>query len=182
MTYKGYTLIELVVVITLLSVILLGGTSVFYRSLRSNALGSMDLTINLESRSVLSLIEKNIRFGTVESVALSSPPTTYLRDQCEDSGSVVGDQLFISDMQGLTTLYSLSSGKVASTSSVPRTIDLTNSSVVTVKTLKFTWYCQAGISDKIKIDITMENPTAADDLVVTRTVSKEINLLNSGIN
>jgi len=182
MRHKGYTLVELVVVVSLISVVLLGGTAVFYRSLRSNALGNMDLTINLESRSVLSLIEKDIRFGSVKSIVLSSPPTIYERSDCLSAGSIVGDMLVVSDMQGLETTYSLSSEKVASTSAVPSTVFLTNSSAVTVKTLRFTWYCQSGISDKIKIDISMENPTAADDLVVSRTISKEINLLNSGIN
>lgn len=175
---RGYTLIELVIVVSLLVVILLGGTTIFYRSLRSSGVGNVDLNVTSEMRTLLSSIERDIRFSVVNSVGTSQ------RSDCLSAGSdgVQGNSLSVTDLQGLTTSYELDTERVASVSAVTNEkVYLTNTNS-RITGLTFTWYCQAGVSDKIKIDIDVASAVLGSGLDITRNVERDINLLNSGIN
>ncbi len=178
MKKAGYTLIELLIAILLLAVILLGGTSLFYRNLRSSGLGDVDLGLNTALRLVLSVIERDIRYGTVKSVGAG------VRADCLTSGSTgyIGDTLSITDLQGLGTTYSLETGKIASTAADTGVKAYLSPASVTITALSFTWYCQSGVSDKIKIDIDATSNVLGSGIDITRNVSREVNLLNSGIN
>src|SRR5258706_13647206 len=102
MKKAGYTLIELLIAILLLAVILLGGTSLFYRNLRSSGLGDVDLGLNTALRLVLSVIERDIRYGTVNSVG------ACVRADCLISGLTCcfGGTLFIYVLVGQVITYS----------------------------------------------------------------------------
>lgn len=178
MIRTGYTLIELVIVIALLAIILLGGSSIFFRNLRSNGVGNVDLAVNSEARTVLSLIEKDIRFSRVVNVDVGS------RADCINAGGngYSGNSLTVDDLQGLETVYSLDSNRVASISAKTGVKVYLTSKNIKISSLAFTWYCQSGISDKIKIDMNVSSTILGSALDISRTVSREINLLNSGIN
>lgn len=175
---KGYTLIEMLIVVSLMAIILLGGTTIFFRNLRSGGVGNIDMNVNSELRSVLSMIEKDIRFSNVISVGSGT------RSDCVIAGAdgYMGNSLTVADLQGLTTTYLLDTEKIASFSAVTaKQVDLT-SPAAKVTGLRFTWYCLSGISDKMKIEIDMKSAVVGSGFDITRTVSREINLLNSGIN
>jgi len=62
---KGFTLIEVVIAVMLLAVILWGGTSLFFQSLRSSGLSDVNSNLDNSLQTILSSIEKDIRYGEV---------------------------------------------------------------------------------------------------------------------
>lgn len=177
---RGYTLIEVIISLLFLVIILMGGTTLFYQSLRSSGLSDVDLGLTSSLRSVLSSIEKDIRFGQVVNVG------NGFRTDCLLAGSVgyPGDSLTVSDLVGAETVYTLDldNDRIASTSSQMGNTVFISPPEINVSRLNFTWFCQGGVSDKIKVEIDANNNVLGLGVGVVREVSIEINLLNSGIN
>ena len=176
---KGYTLIEVIISMLLLVIILVGGTSLFYQSLKSSGLSDVDLGLTSSLRSVLSSIEKDIRFSQVVSVGSES------RIDCVSAGSVTGDSLTVNDLVGAETVYTLDNNfRIASTSSQMINTVFVSPAEIKIESLTFTWFCQGGVSDKIKVEIDASNEVLVlgPSVGVTRKVSTEISLFNSGIN
>lgn len=171
---------ELLIVILLLTVVLLGGTMLFYRNLRSSGLADVDLNLNVAMRSTLSAIERGIRYSQVNSL------DTGVRDDCLNSGTtgLIGTTLTTTDMQGLVTTYSLDvlNGMIASSAAETGKVAYLSPPSISITGLTFTWYCQNGVSDKIKIGMDATSSALGSNLNLIRNVSREVNLLNSGIN
>ena len=175
---KGFTLIEVVIAVMLLAVILWGGTSLFFQSLRSSGLSDVNSNLDNSLQTILSSIEKDIRYGEVTGAGIG------VRSDCLNAGETgySGNSLYVSDLNGSETVYSLIDSKIASTSSeTGRTINL-NSTDIVITSLQFTWYCRNNISDKINIAIDGNSNVLSTGILVERSLSTEINLLNSGLN
>lgn len=174
----GFTLIEVIIALTLLGVILLGGTALFYQNLKTSGLSDVDLTFNVTMREILSAMEKDIRYSTIVSVD-GSP-----RLDCMEAGAtgISGDTMIINDTNGAKITYSLDTGRVASKSGTTGTTTYFNDiETVNVGSLAFTWYCVGGVNDKIKIQMNASNTTLGSGINVERSVSQEVMLLNSGL-
>ncbi len=168
---KAFTLIELVVTIALLVIVLTGGTAIFFKSFRSSGISDLQTTVNNGLTSLDNLIERSLRYGAV--VRVSSQGVDNFRTDCllaGDSG-VAGDTLAVRDNDGGVAIYSFTHGTVSSNSAV------ISSPGIIIKNLQFTWYCRSGVNDKINLLI-----EATSGGVVSASFSKDINLLNSGIN
>lgn len=169
---KGYTLIELVMAVSLLVLVLVGGTAIFYRSFRSSGVSDIQSTLNTSLRSLDEMIERSLRYGTVVRVNDS------LRSDCLLAGSsgVVGDTLVVRDLSGGVIVYTFEDeGTVSSNSAV------ISNSAMRVSTLQFKWYCRSGVNDKMNLYIEASPvETTSEDMVVV--FNKDINLINSGIN
>lgn len=169
----GFTLIELVVTIALLVIVLTAGTAIFFRSFKSSGISDIQTTLNNSLTSLDDLIERSLRYGNV--VRVSNQGVDSLRPDCIAAGDtgVSGNVLAVTDSSGGTAIYSLlTDGTVSSNSGVI----ISNPSVF-FKTLKFTWYCRSGVNDKMNLLI-----EATSSGGVSASMSKDINLLNSGIN
>lgn len=175
---KAYTLIEVIVSVLLLAIVLLGGTTLFYQSLKSTGLSDVEANVNNAAQALLRAMEKDIRYYNVKTVDGGT------RVECLLGGAsgLTGTTLTVLDLNGLETVYSLKDAKVASTSSATGQITYLNSGQVTIESLQFTWYCQAGISDKIKIAIDASSSAMGTGIQVGLNVATEIDLLNSGLN
>jgi prepilin-type N-terminal cleavage/methylation domain-containing protein len=177
MRHKGYTLVELVITVSLLVIILAGGTAIFLRSLRSSGLSDSQSTLNESLNSLDLMMEKVLRYGTVTRLVDSDGNSIY-REKCIEASSsgVTGVILAARDSEGGTAIYSLSDGVVSSSSGVA----ISNPNVY-VTSMQFTWYCISGINDKINllVEATVSGKTGAG---TSGTLDKDINLLNSGIN
>ncbi len=175
---KGYTLIEVIISLLLLAIILLGGTALFYQNLKSSGLGDVDLNLSTSLRTILSSLEKDLRFGQVVSVGLGN------RADCVSAGTDgrSGDTLTVTDLNGLETIYSLEDFMIASTSSQTGNKVFISPPDVKINRLNFTWYCQGSVSDKMNVEIDASSTVLGSGVAVTRSVSTEVNLLNSGIN
>ncbi len=180
---KGYTLIELVVTISLLTVILLGGTAIFYRSFRSGGVSDASSTLNSSLGAAGDIIKKSLLFGEV--LRVEGTPADRIgvggvntREDCLVAGDtgVVGAKVVLNDWGGGEISYSLTNYRVASSSGV-----MVSSAEIKVSVLSFTWYCKSGLSDKMKIMIKARPSTLLEGNLES-VYEEEIYLLNSGLN
>lgn len=175
---KGYTLIEAVVAVLLMAIVLLGGTTLLYQSLKTTGLSDIDSNLENSLQSILRGIDRDIRFGEVIAVDDAT------RSDCLEAGETgyLGSSLRVANFADSETVYSLINSKIASTSSETSRVTYLNPDEVTIVSLDFTWYCLAGVSDKIKLMIEASSSALGTGIVVNKSVSTEINLLNSGLN
>lgn len=168
----GYTLIELIITVTLLAIVLTGGTAIFFKSFRSSSVSDVQTEVDSGLRALDEMLERSLLYGTVVRV------DNYYRAECLASANgVSGNSLGVRDLYGGEAIYTfLVDGTVSSNSG----IIISNSEIV-VTNLKFTWYCRSGVNDKMNLLI-----EATSNLVngetTSSTLNKDINLLNSGVN
>jgi len=175
---KGFTFIEVMVAVLLMGIVLFGGTAIFYQNLRSTGLSDIDLNLNTTLRAVLSSMENDMRFSKVLSVGVGTRTDCLLAGDTGYSGSTVT----VEDLIGLETVYSLNDGRIASVASQTSREELMTPENISIDQLNFTWYCRGNMSDKIKIEIGASSTVLGSGIEVTKSVSRELNLLNSGIN
>jgi prepilin-type N-terminal cleavage/methylation domain-containing protein len=172
---KGYTLVELLVTMSLLVIVLTGGTAIFYRSFKSSGLSDAKTSLNASMKTLDELIERSLRYGTVLKVINLSGEKDRSDCVLGNETGVTGSTVIVRDPSGGIVTYSLGDGKVSSNSGI-----ISNEKIA-VSRLEFTWICRSGVNDKIKLLIEaapIEN-TASE---WTSIYEKDINLLNSGIN
>ena len=170
----GYTLIELIMAVSLLVLVLVGGTTIFYRSFRSSGVSDNQASLNTSLRTLDEMIERTLRFGEVVRVGDNN-----FRAECLDalpSEGISGSELVVYDQSGGVATYTLSEGAVSSNSGV-----IISNPEVEVTKLQFTWYCRSGINDKMNLQIEASSKTTTGE-GSTAKFNKDINLLNSGIN
>ncbi|HOX95891.1 MAG TPA: prepilin-type N-terminal cleavage/methylation domain-containing protein [Candidatus Woesebacteria bacterium] len=176
--HKGYTLFELVVTVSLLVIVLLGGTTIFFRSFRSSGVSDIQSTVNSGLRAVAEMIERTLRYGTVMRV-IDSDGVQKTREDCilaaKNNEGVVGYSLVVKDSVGGTAIYSLSDGVVSSNSGV-----VISSPDVYVTKMQFTWYCRSGVNDRINL-LVEATSSATSGEGYSGELARDINLLNSGI-
>lgn len=171
---SGYTLIELLMAVSLLVLVLVGGTTIFYRSFRSSGVSDIKASLNTSLRTLDEMIERSLRFGEVIRVG-----DNYFREEClmaSPSEGIVGSELVVRDPAGSIATYSLIDGEVSSNSGV-----IISNPEIEVTKLQFTWYCRSGVNDKINLLIEARSRTNSGEGSEASFV-KDINLLNSGIN
>lgn len=175
---KAYTLIEMIVSLSLVMIILIGGTTLFTQNLRTGGLTEVDLNLNGSLRAILDEFERNLRFGKVVMV------DNVTRDQCLAYGAsgYTGSQISVEGLDGLISTYSLLSNKIASVSAKTNETDYINSEAVKINSVAIKWYCQSGISDKINLTIDASSTTLGSGVTIGRTVSRDMILLNGSTN
>ena len=182
MRKKGYTLIELVMSISLLVIVLLGGTAIFFRSLRSSGISDIQSSVNNNLRTLDEMIEGVLRYGTVTHL-VGLNDLDIERDDCLLAGDngVTGKAIVIRDSWGATAQYTRGvdieneRGYVASNSAM-----ISNPEIDVTK-LEFLWYCRSGVNDKIKLLIEAKTEESSGE-TISGKIDKDINMLNSGIN
>lgn len=166
---SGFTLIELMIAFAVITVLLMGGTLIFSKTIGSGGVNQAKLNVLTSSNQLLQAVENGIRFKNVVGVG------SYTRDQCLDAGKTgdfVSDTiLIVSDMFGITT-YSISSYKMSSNSAVISSPNLK------IKSVSFNWYCIPGSNDKIQVAITT-NDIGLTASIPDNTFSRSINMYNS---
>jgi hypothetical protein len=173
----SYTLIELVMAVSLLVIVLVGGTAIFYRSFRSSGISDIQTGLNNGMRSLGDMIENSLRYGTVVRVVGDSGD--MYRTDCLSAGTtgVSGSSMVLKDNSGAPLIYSLlADGTVSSNSG-----EIISQPSLTVNQLLFTWICRSGVNDKINLLIEATSNTISGE-IVSGTLNRDINLLNSGIN
>jgi prepilin-type N-terminal cleavage/methylation domain-containing protein len=181
MNYKniyGYTLIEMLVALSLMVIVLLGGTLLFTQNLRTGGMTEVDLRVNGSARAILDELERTLRFGEVRRVG------QLTRDDCLnalDTG-VTADSVEVETISGVSTVYSLLNQKIASTSADNVDPFYLGGSDIVVNSLNIGWFCRSGISDKINLEISISSTVLGTGVTITKTVSRDILLLNGSIN
>lgn len=174
----GYTLIEMLVALSLMVIVLLGGTLLFTQNLRTGGLTEVDLRVNSSARAILDELERTLRFGEVKRVGQQS------RDDClsaADTG-VSSDSVEVETISGVPTTYSLLNQKIASVSAATGDPFYLGGDDIVVNSLNIGWFCRSGISDKINLEISISSTVLGTGVTITKTVSRDILLLNGSIN
>lgn len=168
----------MLVALSLMVIVLLGGTVLFMQNLRSGGLAEVDVTLNRAGRSILDELEKVIRFGEV--IGLNE----YTKLDCLDANTsgLSGTYLTIRNIDGLDIDYYLSDQKVASITSSMNEPYYLNSGDFAVENLQFSWFCTSGISDKIKVDMDISSTVLGTGVVISKNISREVLILNGSTN
>ena len=166
---RGYTLVELVVVIGVMVVIIGAGMGVFYQSLRSGSRVDFELFIDTSSRVIENSITDLVGFSRVVSVAGQD------QDVClaAGSGGVAGDSLTV-DVAGSLSEYLIEDDYIASNSS------RVSPEGVTISNLSFTWVCLYGEKEKMEVSFVAQAEKEGQVVSVERSYSFDILLKNSG--
>lgn len=135
---KGFTLLELLVVITVVAVISVAGVGLFYQALRGGGKAQALKELDQNAQLVINLMEFHIRNA---------------RDIVDVSGAdcpATGDSLSITGFDGLVTTYDLTAeGKIASNGAE------ISSQSVEVTNLVFECTRQTGTPDQVMITFTV---------------------------
>ena len=174
---NGFTLMELIVSVSVLAVILVAGTMILFRNLNTGGLSDAEASVKLGANQLFDTIERNIKFSDVESVGGG------LRTDCVSAGAsgFPGASLTVRDQMGAITTYSESINSRVASNSMEISSD---NMLIKTGTLLFTWYCHPGIGDNIKISFsaTDKSSNALVAPILSNSVyEKTINLPNSGL-
>jgi prepilin-type N-terminal cleavage/methylation domain-containing protein len=169
MKNKGYTLIELVVVIGVMAVIIGAGMGIFYQSLRSGSKVDFELFMDSSSRVIESSMVDTIGFSRVVSVGGQD------QDLCLGAGAtgVSGASLVI-EVAGSLTEYSLASGNITSNSAQ------INPSGMGVNSLVFNWICMSGETEKVIVGFAAQAEKDSQPVEIEKSYVFEVLLKNSG--
>lgn len=173
---KGFTLIELIVTVSLLMIVLVGGTSIFYKSFRSSGVSDVQSVLNSSLRSIGEMIEKGLLFNSV--VSVTNAGGIRNRNYClTQPAGVTGSTLKFKDAQGGEATYTF----VVADSAVSSNSAVISNPGIKVTKLNFTWICKSGVNDKINLEIEANSSAKTGD-TISGKLNKEILLLNSGTN
>lgn len=174
---KGFTLFEMMIAVSILAVIVMGGTVVFYRTLSSSGTNQAQIDVTSSSNQVLQAIENNIRFKKVLAVSGVDRATC----QATSGFSVSGSTLSVYD-DYCSTVYSLTEDNKVASSSSPvcsggmGVVDI-SSPDLKVNDLQFVWTCNPGANDAIKVTIVTNDVDSATS--PDHAFSRDINMYNS---
>lgn len=124
---KGFTLIEVLVVVGIVSIIVPAVFGLFFAHLRAQSKVILLQEVKNNGDGALSIIEELVKRNAV-SVHSATPPVTA-NEVCATSGSSYSSTMYFLDRNGDYFNFSLSSGKIASASSIMSTVNLTNDKV-----------------------------------------------------
>jgi len=174
---KGYTLIELIVTVSLLVIVLVGGTTIFYRSFRSSGMSDVRSVVTSNLSAVGEMMEKTLRYGKV--YRLVGPTGQDVpRSSCLVAGEVgvPGTALVMNDVSGNQVIYVLHNGVVASNEAA------ISNDRIGVTEMTFRWFCRSGVSDKMNLTLKAVYAGTDEDSGTVFQWDKDINMFNSGIN
>jgi prepilin-type N-terminal cleavage/methylation domain-containing protein len=166
---RGYTLIELVVVIGVMAVIIGAGMGVFYQSLKSGSKIDFELFMNASNRVIENSMVDTIGFSKVISVEGQD------NESCLAAGSsgVLGNNLIV-DVGGSLSEYALSDDNITSNSAQ------INPDGIRVNNLSFRWVCVSGEIEKITVGFVAQAEKDGETVDIERDYSFGVLLKNSG--
>jgi prepilin-type N-terminal cleavage/methylation domain-containing protein len=135
----GFTLIELITVVSVLAILITAGMTIFYRALRGSSRVEVQKSLDTEAQHVINSMSRLIRESEIVFVDGSS------RDICFSSQTVSGSSLTVADIDGNTTTYSLSNGRIASNSAFLSSVE------VDLSHLSFEWKCKSNSFDSLNV-------------------------------
>ena len=173
MMNKGYTLIELMVVIGIMTLIIGSGMTIFYQSLKSGSKIDFESFMDSSSRVIEGSMADLVGYSKVVSVG------SYGQSDCLDAGSggVTGVSLTI-NVDDVLTRYSLSGDSIASVSG--GLTQLVNQEGLGVSGLSFNWICLGGEREKVLVNYTASAEKDGQPVAITNDYSFEITVKNSG--
>lgn len=174
---KGFTLMEMMVAVTLVVILAGVGTSIMLLSLRSTMQTSVNQKLNRGLSQTLDLISEGVKYANGVEV-IKSDGTIITREECisqtKTVGSVYGVSFRVKDGFG-ESIYTLSN-KVVSSSSA--TILNLSDTTLEVTGLGFDWSC--GFSRPDTLTISIDGCQFCNTVSeIKKTVTRELTMYNS---
>ena len=171
----GHTLMELLMVIAVLAIILGSGMMAFYKTLRGGSKADIDLELDSGARQMMNSTGYLMRHGQVESLSGSD------KSDCLTAGvsGVTGNILVLSLVDGGVVTISMIDDKLASSSAGLGDVFL-GPDDLEISDLDFTWICQAGQKDQVKVDFSAGWLNEAGEVSESKSFSLVELLRNSG--
>lgn len=173
---SGFTLIELMVGVSVLAILAATGAAIFLRTLRSSSAVEIRKTLDSRAGLILDGLGRFLREGSVVSLSGSD------RQACLAAGSVSGDSLTVHSLDGFDTVFSVSSGLLSSVSA--QTVVLNPESVTLQHKAGlgyyFIWYCMVGVSDRLFMEFNAVSIGQEGDTSVNNDYVLDVVMRNSG--
>lgn len=155
---KGFTLLELMVVISLIGLISVSAIGLFFRSIRGTGKTQSIQIVDQNSQFALTTIERFI-INARQVTDVSGAP-------CPNSGP----SLTLLNADGFATTFSLSDDRIASNS------DYISSDDVIISNLQFTCTTPAGAPDRITVSFDASHADTAGDVATSQSFTTSANL------
>lgn len=159
-TESGFTLMELLIVISITALIVTTIMGLFFRSLRSGAKTETIVKVEENAQYVTAVLERFIRNAKEVSSVGGLP--------CPNTGS----SLTVLSWDGGSTTFSLSGGRIASNSSP------ISASVVTIQNLVFECIRTEGTPDQVAIDFDITRSDVGSGFTTATHVETKVGLRN----
>jgi len=177
MKKKGFTLIELMVAIVILTILSTAGVNIFYRSIRGTSQLELRKSLDDRSRLILSVVGRFIREGKVVSLDGVS------KESCAVTGNQTGSSLVIQALDNLNSTISISAG-VMSSASANGSIVINPDPSFTLTTVDetpfFTWFCSSGVSDRVLFSFRANSISESGETTASKDYLTDMILRNTG--
>ena len=172
---KGYSLMELLMVVGVLLIVLGSGMMAFYRTLRGGAKADIALELDSGARQMMNSAAYLIRHGEVVSL------DGLDKDDCLDAGvdGVTGEVLILRMVDSGETTLSMTDNKLSSSSAGLGDVFL-GADGLEVEDLLFSWACQAGQKDQVGMEFTAGWLNQSGEVSESKSFSLIELLRNSG--
>ena len=173
----GFTLVELMVSVGIIGILASTGAAIFMRSLRGSSQVEIRRTLDDRARLITGGLGRFFREGVVTSL------DGQTRDICLTAGSVNGDSLIVSAIDGLSSTISIDGDGMISSESA-ETVVINPESVTVghqgVLAYYFIWYCSIGTPDRLVMQFEGTSVGQQGDTSVTGDYIIDVTMRNSG--
>ena len=173
----GFTLIELMVAIVILSILSAAGVNLFYRSLRGTSQLELRKSLDDRSRLILSVVGRFVREGKVISL------DWVTKESCATVGNQTGSTMVIQALDNVNSTISISNGQMSSVSangSIVINPDPSFTITTVDETPFFTWYCSSGVSDRVLFNFRANSIGDSGETTATKDYLTDMILRNTG--
>jgi len=153
MKKNGYTIIELVVGVSVLVLLAVMAMTILSRSMSSTARVESERLLDENAKMINDWLTRFIREGEVIMVNEND------KEECLENGSVSGDDLTIRAIDGYDTLIALNDGVLASNEAELHLSSLTMSNFVVI------WECGQGLPDRVDVSFSLSLTTGSMGIV-----------------
>jgi len=177
MKKRGFTLIELMVAIVILTILSTAGVNIFYRSIKGTSQLELRKALDDRARLILSIVGRFVREGRVMSLDGISKET------CVQSGSQTGSSLVIKALDNIETTISIANGQMSSASANGTIVinpDPTFTLITSDETPYFTWYCSSGVSDRVLFSFRANSISESGETTASKDYLTDMILRNTG--
>jgi|SRR3989338_7086955 len=144
---EGFTLMELITVITVMMILTVATISMFARALKNSSYAESQRLIDGSAKSIIDSLGRYFR--EVQVISLDNDVVNKGRDSCLNApAGIAGSRIRVASLDGSETDIALSNSELSSNGA------RLNPSNVMIGDLAFVWKCDSGTSDRLDVSFT----------------------------
>ena len=177
---SGFTMIELLLGMSVMATLLVSGLVVFYKILGGGNKTSIYMSLDGESRMVISAIKEILKYSKATAMGSND------RQDCLSAGAsgLSDDSIVIESIKdGVSSTLQLSGDYIASVSATTKNI---NSDTIAIErvdpaTPVFLWKCETGVADTVEVNFKATAAGVSGQTSVSENYKAVVVLRNTGI-